>query len=157
MKKDSILIVCIIALLVLNLGTLGFLFSERNGHKPPPRPMHHEMRRPADVIIEKLNFDIAQKEAFQELIKDHKNGINELEEKRRFLKEELFSTLANESNSSDSILQQLGQVQIKIEQHHYKHFEEIKALCNEAQLANFKSLAVDLANIFKPQHPPKRQ
>ena len=156
MKKDSILIVCIIALLLLNLGTLGFLFSESTGHKPPPKPILPEMQKPGELIIERLNFDKTQQKLYQELIQEHHKAIRLLENKRFNLKEILYHSLKKEDHSIDTIVEQLGNLQKEIELTHYNHFTEIKAICKPEQMNAFDSLAEDFANIFNSKPPPGR-
>ena len=153
MDKIKVLSFAVIALLLLNFGTLGFLLL--GGPKHDGRPPRHN--RPKQVIIEKLNFDDSQQEAYQKLIDWHRSTIDSLDQQIRETKNKLYSQLTqNEVNAktNDSLISILANDQKQIEETHFKHFQDIKHICKPEQLNSFNDLTEELSRIFgKPPRP----
>jgi hypothetical protein len=59
MRKETLLTVAVIALLLLNFGTLGFLLFRRPPHPPGGGPGGLDRR-----IVETLQLDAAQQQRF---------------------------------------------------------------------------------------------
>ena len=151
MDKIKLLTFSVIGLLLLNVATIGFmLFIPGDRNRAEPR----------EIIIEKLNFDENQQKEYEQLIYWHRNQIDELEEKIRETKKELYSLLPKnkvETNVKDSLITSISVYQKQIEAIHYKHFQDIKKLCRKDQLNSFDELTKELSKIFsnKPlQKPP---
>ena len=86
MEKTKLLTVAVIGLLVLNLGTLGFLvLSGPHGHRPP----RDGEPKPQQIISEKLHFDENQKQEYSKLIEGHKSQIRVLQDQFRNNKNKL--------------------------------------------------------------------
>lgn len=158
MEKTKLLTFGIIALFVLNLGTLGFLFlSGPKGHHPPEHGPEGRSK-PREIIIEKLHFDAAQIKEYDKLIQWHRDNVSKLEEKIRDSKNELYLQL-NENpvneKTKDSLITVLADSQKQIESVHFKHFQDIKKLCKKDQIDDFTELTQELSRLFsKP--PPHR-
>lgn len=156
MEKTKLLTVAVIGLLLINLGTLGFLFlSNQNGHRPP-----HEGGRPEPKyeIIERLHFDTAQQKEYDQLIEWHRNEIEKLDSNIRKAKNELYSKLAEtdvDAKMKDSLIALINSNQKQIEITHFKHFEDIKKLCRKDQIKDFNLLSEELARLFasRPHRP----
>ena len=155
MSKLTLLTIAVVVLLVLNLGVAGFLFLQ----KPPlaqggPRPFEHG---PRNRIIAMLHFEKEQVEQYEELIRGHRASVRLLDERIRTVKTNLYQTLnEQESSVSDSLINELSELQKQVENVHYTHFLEIKRLCKPDQLAYFQELTGHLADFFAPkkQDPP---
>lgn len=155
MKKNYLLTVLVIVLIVINAITIGILLSRSNHGKPP----HKRNKEPKAIIIERLNFDADQIESFLKLIEEHKSNIDILEEKRIKAKSKLYSALSQDTKSLDNLYADLGLIQERIEKIHFEHFKQIKALCNEEQIPYFNNLSKDFGKIFglRPmRRPPGR-
>lgn len=157
MKKPNFLIFTVVALLVINIGTLSFLFVNQHNHKKP-HPRRHQSN-PKNIIIERLQLDDNQQAEYKTLIEQHREGIENVERSIRKLKAELYQQLNQESSSQkDSIIHQLSSLHAKIESIHYQHFNGLKAICKPDQMEDFKELSKDLAKIFgrhrkrRPRH-----
>jgi len=112
--------------------------------------------KPKMIIIERLHFNKEQVDQYEQLIDQHRRSIKELDEQMRKTKNDLYSTLIdNSSVSKDSLENKLGQIQKQIEETHYNHFADIKKLCKPDQLKYFNDLTTDLAKFFAPgKNPP---
>ncbi|KAB1157703.1 hypothetical protein [Flavobacterium luteum] len=160
MDKTKLLTIAILALLLLNLGTLGFLFF--NGSKE--RQLFNlsgpqEKPEPKEIIIHKLNFDAVQVTEYEKRIDWHRSEIRRIEDEIRSTKNELCLQLNKDTISNttkDSLINALANYQKQIESTHFKHFQDIKKICRKEQLADFTYLTEDLSKIFShPRKPPR--
>ena len=153
MSKTKIISFIAIGLLVLNLALIAVLFTHQK-HRPAPR------ERPRNIIIESLQFDEAQIKEYDKLITEHRSAIENQEKNILSLKNQLYSSLSVDEDSLlvISLEQQLGQLQIGIEELHYEHFQQIKNLCRPNQLDHFNELMKNISEIFSPPRPmPKKK
>ncbi len=154
MDKIKVLTVAVVALLLLNFGTLGFLLLA--GPKHDRRPPHRE---PKEIIIDQLQLDATQQTAYQKLINSHRGTIDRLDRQSRSTKNELYLQLTQKTvdiKAKDSLIARLANYQKEIEETHFKHFQDIKNLCTPEQMNRFDDLTEELSRIFgrkpKPRH-----
>jgi len=155
MQKTKLLTIAVIGLLIINLGTLGFLvFGRPDTHNPQleGRP------EPKQIIMEKLHFDASQQKEYARLIQWHRSEIKKRDENIRQAKNALYSQLSQDSidvKAKDSLISVINANQKLVEQTHFRHFEDIKKLCRKDQLEDFNSLTEELGRIFalKPHRP----
>lgn len=160
MEKTKLLTFAVITLLLINLGTLGFLFlSGPNGHHPHRGEGPEGGPKPREIIIEKLHFDANQQKEYDKLIKWHQGEIRRLDDAIRKAKNDLYSGLSEDiinEQSKDSLITLLNSYQKQIETTHFKHFEDIKKICHNEQLEDFNELTEELSRIFsRGQKPPR--
>lgn len=155
MKKETFLVIVIVFLLLLNLGTLGFLFFQNNKYPDfPPHP-----RRPDRLIIERLKLSPEQVEKFEELKFEHRSGMNKLEHEAAQFHASYFSLLKEDNylqSAVDSFENLLAENQTKKDSITFKHFEDLKAICNEEQKKYFNELIEEIGEILTSQ-PLKRR
>lgn len=153
MEKSKLLTIAVIALLLLNLGTLGFLVFGKNSGGPP----HGPHREPKYQIIATLHFDSAQQQQYENLILEHRAAISQIEGNIRMTKNRLYLQLLKDrvdNKAKDSLVDVLAAYQKQIEQTHFKHFQDIKKICRPDQLEYYYDLTQELSRIFsKPPHP----
>ena len=154
MEKTKLLTITVFGLLLLNLGTLSFLFfNSRKEHRPT-----HDRHNPKEIIIDKLHFDAAQQKEFGKLIQRHQGEIKKLDGNIREAKNELYKQLSKvEVNvkTKDSLIMLLNTYQKQIEETHFKHFEDIKKLCHQDQMESFNALTEELVRLFAPNKLPR--
>jgi hypothetical protein len=128
------------------MALVGFLVLRKPGH---PKQLG-----PRNIIIEKLHFDENQVKAYDQLIEWHRDEITKTENEIMLLKNKLYGNLSIDSqyNTKDSLINELSKVQTKIENIHYKHFEDLKALCHDNQKQDYTNLTTEIASLFA--HPP---
>lgn len=153
MQKVKLLTIAVIGLLLLNVCLLAFVFFRH------PMGMHPHQPTPDVVIIDKLQFDKPQQEAYRLLIDEHRAAINKIRTNTYELKDTLYKQLllpTNQRTIVDSLITALANNQQSIEQINFKHFDDIKQLCKPEQLNNFKDLVDDLAKLFSPHQPLRK-
>ncbi len=138
-------------LLVMNILLVWKLRSASADH---PRPPHmHRPGGPKNIIIERLELDESQVAAYEAQIEDHREQIRQQERQIAALKGKLYSILGTQQEArKNALLEDISKVQAEIESIHYAHFEDIRSLCRDDQLASFELLSQDLAELFLPPH-----
>lgn len=149
MTRARLLSIAVVALVVLNLVTLGVLVFRK-----PPHPGHGKHEGPKAVIIERLKFDADQVIAYEELIHDHRARIDALDERMMELRGRLYG--AHDALPNDSLIAMIARTQGGIERTHADHFGRIRALCRPEQIPLFNDLTKDLAHYFRPGPPPTK-
>lgn len=150
MTRTRLLSIAVVVLVLVNMATLGVLVF-RN----PPHPEHRKHEGPKAIIIERLKFDAGQIASYEELIRDHRSRIDELDKRMLELRGRLYDV--NDPQSADSIIYLIGETQGGIERIHSEHFGRIRALCRADQLPLFDALTKDLAGYFRPGPPPPKE
>jgi protein CpxP len=137
-------------LLIANILLAAFIVFGR----PPGRP-HVQ---PREIIIERLHFDDQQVRQYDKLIRWHRAEINKKDREIMDLKNKLYAglSLTGDTVNKDSLIAEIGRLQMQVEDIHYRHFEDIGRLCNEQQKMDYEALLRDMADIFsRPKKEPK--
>jgi protein CpxP len=147
--------ITIIALLLINAGTLALLWAK------PGRDRLRPKGHPVEKILKKdLGFNAEQMAQFEQLKEQHHQSVSDLKKSTRQHRETLFSSPPLESNQADSIAKLMGQGVADIEYATWRHFQDVRNLCTEEQVAKFDELLSDIARHMGPRHPkghpPKR-
>lgn len=158
MSKIRLLSIGAGLLLALNIVLL-FVLTKNSG-QPLIGRRPHDPDRPKKVIIKRLQFDEEQVKKYQVLIDGHRRDVSNLERQIRTTKNKLYLTLTDDSHAGkDSLENHLVMLNKKMEEVHYNHFADIRALCQPQQLQFFKELTQELAFFFaqerKMSPPPK--
>jgi periplasmic protein CpxP/Spy len=152
MNKVKVLSIVSIGLFAANIILICFLMSNKMAHD--------RKEDPKKIIIKKLHFDESQTKEYEKLIDWQKKNIRKSESQMMVLKNELYTSLQQnkQTNSTDSLIAEIGKVQIEIEHINYKHFKDIKELCKPEQLKLFDELCEDIAKLFahKPLPPNEK-
>jgi protein CpxP len=150
MEKTKLLTLCVIGLILINFGLMGFMFMHRPGGMRPERKR--------DIVIEKLHFNENQVRQYDNIIRWHRSEIGQLEEKIHNTKSKLYLQLMrNEPDNKikDSLIDVLSNYHAQVERTHFRHFEDLKKICAKEQMQNYYALTEELAQIFsRPQMPP---
>ncbi|MCX6183346.1 MAG: hypothetical protein NT150_15640 [Bacteroidetes bacterium] len=150
MNKVKLLSYISVGLLLTNILVLCFLFFGKPKHHGPPNVR--------EEVIEKLDFNENQILIYDQLIQWHQHEIMKAEKEMLRLKTQLYVGLASNSDEcvKDSIVREIANVDIEIENIHYKHFQDINDLCSEEQKVKFQELVLQISNYFRPQMKRKK-
>jgi protein CpxP len=149
MSKIRLLTFIVIGLFFTNLFLIGYLY------KSSFRARVHE--GPKRIIAERLHFDKNQIMAYDKLIAKHRFDITFTDSVIRQTKNKLYRCINSPNpNQKDSLIHQLGILQMDIERINYIHFLDIQKICTKNQLPYFSALVNDLADLFNhSKHRPK--
>lgn len=157
MKRETFLTLVIVALLLLNFGTLGYLFLGKQhgpGKFPPPGG------RVGNLLMEQLQFTGEQKKSFEQLRYDHRTAMNKLDEQNKDLLVAYLELLKDESVNAatkDSLEKQMAAIQTQKADITLNHFKQVKQLLTPEQQKRFNDLIPDLIEVVAPakqQGPP---
>ncbi len=150
MSKIKLLTILSGVLIVINIVLTAFILFRPNALPKVER------ERPRKIISEKLKFDEQQMTQFDAAIKVHRESIKNENEQMGDLKMKLYATLKhNEQNTDkDSLMKAINAIQLRIEHIHYKHFEDIKAICKPEQQKMYDELCLEMSEFFSP---PRRK
>jgi protein CpxP len=162
MNRNKLMTIIVVGLLLSNIALVYFLL---HGHQ---RPNHDG---PRDIIIERLHFDSKQIEDYDRLITKHRRDIREKQDEMLKMKQKLYSTLTLDSSGvtiypplsrlpqsvlTDSLRNEIGNIQEQIEEINYMHFHDISKLCKPEQIKDYNELIKDIAGLFAPPRPQQK-
>lgn len=146
MNKIKIITYSLIVLVILNLGIIAFFMIIK------PRAFGDPRNGPRKMIISKLDLDEKQQQKFEILVTNHIKKIKAIENNVQQTKQVLYTQLSKpqiDQHLKDSLITQLGKLQMQIETDRFYHFKRLQNLCNTPeQKENFKELAVELSKMF---------
>ncbi|MEP1034783.1 hypothetical protein [Ekhidna sp.] len=125
-------------LLAINIGLVAlFVFRP----KPPIRE-----KGAREQISKKLALTEAQEKQFGEMVATHRKAVRALINEERTLVQSYFEQLSATASVEERqvLLQQIMKLKEDKIVLTYNHFEELKSLCNEEQLAKFDEVMADV-------------
>lgn len=168
MKNDHFYKIVIVLLLLLNAGTLGYLWlsKDKPGHSPAdmrPGPGH---RNHVDRLMsEKLQLSAEQEDLFHGLKMEHNEQMIELQKQERKLHTDLFILLKAkniDTAAKNNYLVQLERNDRMKEEVTFEHFRKLRAILKPEQEPKFDELVEEIASQILshrrigrgPQGPP---
>jgi protein CpxP len=156
MKKETLLLMGIVCLLLLNLTTLGFLFwRQPGGHGRPENRMRHLDQK----MTETLGWNAAQIDSFTVFKQAHHEKIKAADQAYRNALEQYFALLTQPETTlaqQDSLEKVLSSIQIVRAQVTYAHFKDLKRICTPEQQQKFDTLLPELMNVILPPNRKRR-
>ncbi len=147
MSRIKLLTGTVIALILINLMLLAlFLFSKG--------PMHKH-GGPRQRVIKELQLDAKQVVQYDSLILVHRSQMEAQHKLIKSIKNIGFTSLIDtmQNNNTDSIMRELANAHVQLEQFNLKHFADIKALCKPEQIPLFNNFCLHIADFFgRPKH-----
>lgn len=156
MKKETLLTVAVLALLLLNFGTLGVLLLRRPPHPPGGRGPERLDRQ----IVETLDLNAEQRQKFEQLKSAHHEQMLASEQAYRDALGNYFALLKADTvppAQRDSLQALLAHIQEERAGVTFQHFADLKALCSTEQQKRFADLLPDLMRVILPGNAPPRR
>lgn len=156
MERTRLLTLAVLGLLIINSGTLCFIFFSST-HSPPPGAMPPRREGPKQLIINRLDLDDTQQREYGAMVDEHRNGNRRLNRQSMELHNELYTLLKENTLNrakADSVIEAIAMNQKALENLNLDHFLKIRSLCKSSQLDKFDALAGELARLFDPEGPP---
>lgn len=150
-ERTKLLVSLIVILVFINLTTLATIWLTK-----PTKAMGPEIPNgPKQFIIEKLDFDEEQTEAFDELRAEHFTEMQGLRKQIYESKESLYNLIKSDEVDTAlmySSIANIGMYEEKAERITLEHFRKVRQLCNEEQKQQFDLIISDVVRmIMVPQ------
>ncbi|MEI8279910.1 MAG: hypothetical protein WCG87_09115 [Bacteroidota bacterium] len=131
MDNSKFLKVVIICLLLVNIGTLSFMWTQR-GHMPPPQPAGGGRGSVEEFLTRELKLNEQQQQQYEVLRKEHHEGVVHYDELGKELKDRYFAML-HDSHTDSALVKQLADsiadTRKNIELITFYHFKKVRAIC----------------------------
>jgi len=160
--QNKNLIRVIVILISLNIISISFfIFKEmkpRNG--PLLFPKNESYKDVSDILKKELNLTNKQVMQFDEIRKRNfeKQAVLKkiIREDKDAMNEEMFNKNTNEKKILSLATKICGN-EYQMELLRFEQAKELKAVCNDEQLAKLKSLVIEIRDYFRPNNQPTRQ
>lgn len=160
MKKTNLLIASLILLVLLNIGTLGFIIYAQ---KRPANEMYSR-NEPSEFIIQKLQLDNNQQKEFEILKQQHHMAAEAIQQKDKQLHDAFFDLLKTDNPDKakvDSIASLVAGQQRQLVLSAFDHFASLRSICTDSQKKLFDENINEIARIVAerrlqqgpPHHP----
>jgi Spy/CpxP family protein refolding chaperone len=150
--KNKLLTWLVILLLIANTATLAMFWLNKKPHPPQPKGA------PNEFLIKELKLDTKQQEQLDVLVIEHRQMAEQIREKIRTAKDNLFDLVKN-ANATDSAKQTAAAACSKLTEQldvlTVNHFQKLRALCNAEQQKKFDEIIHDVTRMMA-QPPPGR-
>lgn len=151
MERNKLLSIAVVLLLVLNLGTLAYLFFTA-GIKPPLPPPHGEHQPPpfAPMLKKQLQLSDEQTKQVQQIHEGHLQKMDSLEKQYRQALQQYFDLLQQnnfQQQQKDSLENILSLITKQRAAEAFHHFYSIKETLNPQQALLYQQ---QLPQILEP-------
>jgi periplasmic protein CpxP/Spy len=156
MEKSKFLTIIIVILVLLNIGTLGYLLLPKNTNQPPPL---RGRGGPGAFIIKQLEFTPEQQQQFKVLRNDHHSQMVALSDSLCTVRDDYFNGL--KTSTPDTALANLQAVNIarieaRMHQITFSHFIDVRKLCNPHQQELFDKFINEILHSMQSPGPGAR-
>jgi len=136
MKSNKILVIAVVALIIVNLVLISFIWINRpNRADRRNQNVYHER-----MINRQLGFDGTQEQAFRGLIDEFRSEKMEFSDKIYQSKKLLHESIFNPSVDRDSLLDVISELERRHELAVLDHQQKIYSMCDENQKEKFRQL-----------------
>lgn len=143
MKSPKFYKTIIVALVILNISTLAFIWLRKPPHPPKPGEV---------LLTETLKITGDSKATIDVLEKDHHKTKKNLVNKDLNLHEELYATVGS-GNSGDSLLNAIAINKEEIEMMTFKFFDEVASHCDDDQKLELDKMIREFLDHLRPGPP----
>ena len=155
MSDTKFLRIIIVCLIVLNIGTLSYLFLKKS-EKPPGRNGRGKI---IEYLSDELKFSNEQLNAVKKMHEENRERIDKIKAEDRELHDRYFDGLNENTIDSakvDSLATLIAANRKKIEIQTFYHFSRIRTICTEEQKLKFGSIVNEALRMMAPPLPPPR-
>ena len=153
MKGKGFLIVIIVILVILNLGTLTFIWIHRPGNNEIPM----KQRNAAEFLTRELNMTSSQKEQFRLLRENHRMMMQAFQRKEQDMHNRFFDLLLSfpaDSSLVRQIADSMALTRRNMEMLTFDHFRKIRQILTGEQKKKFDDIFHETLKLVLPPLPP---
>jgi len=149
-KWLTILVVLLVALNIASLTTFWLLKDRRQGPPPPQNGV-------TDFLVKELGFDSAQKQRLEQLVETHRSTVMDIRRGHREAKDAFFALLKEPALTDSALAVAAAKADApdqRLEMATFRHFQQVRALCNDAQKKKFDQI---IQQVLRMNGPPGAQ
>ena len=153
--KSKILSTVVIILLIANM--ISMIIFWLNKQQPEQK---NNVGNTAQFLIKELQLDSSQQKIFNQLKEEHHNTVEQLREDTRKAKDAFFDLLNKDSVNENELQITAANAANKQEQIDiitFRHFQKVKAICNDEQKKKFNEIIKEALRMQAPQGPPDKR
>lgn len=143
----------VILLLIANAATIAMFWINKKKGPPQPKGGANEF------LIKELKLDSSQQRKYEDLIKEHRQAVEQLREKIKAAKDSLFD-LVKVFDASDSAKHAAAAAVSKITEQidilTLNHFQKVRALCTPEQQKKFDEIIHEVTAMMGQPRPPMK-
>ena len=146
-SKTKFLYFIIIVLLLMNAGTIAFMFL----HHPP-----NSQQEVSRWLTEQLKLSETQRQQYQALREEHKQNMEAIHKQDRNLHDRYFDLLHGENIDSILVNQLADSIAINRKQTElttFYDFKKIRSICNAEQQKKFDEIIGEALRMMGPRPP----
>lgn len=165
MRKENFYTLVIILLLLLNIGTLGYLWmgGKKEGHPPPPRPQNGKA-----LLVDQLQMDKEQEMQFEIFRRRHMKRMDSIRRATKETQVALFELVKKDDMDiaqRDSLLHVIEKYESAKHLVTIAHFHDVRTILKPEQKDLFNELIEDIGSNLTgngrgpkggPPHPLRR-
>lgn len=156
MRKDNFYTIIIIVLLLVNIGTLAYLWvSKKDASSVNMRPRPES---PRDIMVKELQLDKEQERKLYALSRQHRRSMDSVQHHIRNAQKALFALVKSDDMDAAKKDSVLAIIEANESQKHLitiDHFHAIRVMLDDEQKVYFNEMMEDIGNrITNPGPPP---
>lgn len=160
MKKESFYAIVIVALLVLNLGTLGYLWMNSSKHIPNHKGPQKGQEGPLRFMADELGLDDAQFKNLRIIARNHGKALDSIQQHIGEARTSLYVLAKDDvidTGKRDAFLKNIEAYESAKHMITLTHFHDIRSILSEEQKVKFNAFVEDMArHMAPPVHGPDR-
>jgi periplasmic protein CpxP/Spy len=152
MNNTRVLRIVIIVLILINLGTLTFIWF----HSPLSR-RSDQSQFASGFLVKELELSKSQQENYFRLRGNHRKILEQLEEQDKTLHNRFFDQLFSEipdSKSVEALADSISENRRKMEVLTYDHFMQVRHMLTPEQKKKFERIFDEVIRMVLPPPPP---
>ncbi len=154
MENARFLKISIIILLLINIGTLSYLWMGKQ--QVPPQGGPHGGPDVFTFLCNELKLDDQQVRQYEELRDEHHQSVENIQHHSRQLREQFFDMLHSNTDSSTvkKISDSIAATQEQIELVTFYHFKKVRNILRPDQQKRFDEVIQEATRMMAPGPPP---
>jgi hypothetical protein len=152
MKNKVLLISIIIILILINIGTLTFMWVNRPGQTSP-----ENQPDPTRFLVKKLGLDASQRAIFGQERFLFRTKMHQLQQRDHALHKKFFDLVLHTRADTSSAIQladSIAAIRMEMEMMTFSYFSQLRRILYESQRMKFDTIFFDALRIMLPSPPP---
>jgi hypothetical protein len=150
LHKNKLLTWLVLVLVVINIGSMIFIWMGKPKHQNPPHGS------PKEFLSRELKFDEKQQVQYDKLVDEHRNQANDTRKKIKEEKEKMYGLLKNASLTDSlkkSAVERVAEATKELDLITLNHFEKVRNICTPEQKTKLDQIMMQMLGMMSAQQP----